>query len=211
MLHKKSSNTQTKLFKTLELNFLTIKYNGKEKDYPDKFLDELLYKLVVLKTYNLKPIQLFSYIFFIYEKLSLKSLGFEEPLNFLNNLIQKEFPEGLKSIRLQKIESDGIVMGLKIDKPSSGVILLINILILKYIHTQYSEIDLILMDEPDRHFEPELIEYFFNIINNSFKNTRVIITTHRPDSIALAPQGSLWTIRIENDGKRIISRRFKIN
>ena len=120
---------------------------------------------MVLNIHNLKPIQLFSYICNFQTCCKIQLEDFSDPLESLNGSIKNsplkielKKSSGLSTSssivnRLNKIFSDDKIR-LELDKPSSGVILLINILILKYIHTEYSEIDLILMDEPDRHFEP---------------------------------------------------------
>lgn len=70
-----------------------------------------------------------------------------------------------------------------------------------------NKMDVLLLDEPDRHLEPKLVEKFFKIINDEFvnKNVQVIMTTNRPDTIALAPNGSIYKIDKNKNGQIFIS------
>ncbi len=57
--------------------------------------------------------------------------------------------------------------------------------------------ELLLMDEPDASLHPSLIKQFLNIIQTVFVEKfklRVIITTHSPTTVALAPDESLFVI-----------------
>jgi ankyrin repeat protein len=55
----------------------------------------------------------------------------------------------------------------------------------------------ILLDEPDRHFDPELSKIFMKCLTklSDKHNIQVIMTTHRTDTLAYAPEGSLFTIK----------------
>ncbi|CAF0896614.1 unnamed protein product [Brachionus calyciflorus] len=75
--------------------------------------------------------------------------------------------------------------------PSSGELLILNFLVLKWIHTKVKKFEILLFDEPDRHFEPKIIEKFFKILNDVFKDTRIFLTTHRPDTILLSQNNTI--------------------
>lgn len=54
---------------------------------------------------------------------------------------------------------------------------------------------LVLMDEPDAHLHPALTKQFFDVIQNVFigeKGMKVILTTHSPSTVALAPEEALY-------------------
>ena len=53
----------------------------------------------------------------------------------------------------------------------------------------------ILMDEPDSHLHPSMTKQFLDVIQNVFvgeKGVKVIITTHSPSTVALAPEETLF-------------------
>jgi len=53
----------------------------------------------------------------------------------------------------------------------------------------------LLMDEPDAHLHPALTNQFFDVIKNVFiaeKGVKIIMTTHSPSTVALAPEESLF-------------------
>jgi energy-coupling factor transporter ATP-binding protein EcfA2 len=61
--------------------------------------------------------------------------------------------------------------------------------------------NVLLLDEPDASLHPSLTEYFLKVIQNTFvKNNgvNVIITTHSPSTVALAPELSIFVM--ENGG-----------
>ncbi len=54
---------------------------------------------------------------------------------------------------------------------------------------------ILLMDEPDASLHPSMTKQFLNVIENVFvkeKNLKVIMTTHSPSTVALAPEGALY-------------------
>lgn len=57
--------------------------------------------------------------------------------------------------------------------------------------------DVLLLDEPDRHFDPSFIKTFYDVILNEYvkkHNIQVIMTTHRTDILALAPPEYIFTM-----------------
>jgi predicted ATPase len=56
---------------------------------------------------------------------------------------------------------------------------------------------LLLMDEPDAHLHPSMTKQFFDVITNVFvgeKGVKIIMTTHSPSTVALAPKDSIFTM-----------------
>jgi ABC-type cobalamin/Fe3+-siderophores transport system ATPase subunit len=55
----------------------------------------------------------------------------------------------------------------------------------------------LLMDEPDSHLHPSMTKQFLDVIQNVFvrdKAVKVIMTTHSPSTVALAPEESLFVM-----------------
>jgi predicted ATPase len=62
---------------------------------------------------------------------------------------------------------------------------------------------LLILDEPDAHLHPSLVEKFLNVVKREFveKNgVRVIMTTHSPSTVAIAPEGSLFLMERTSAG-----------
>lgn len=58
--------------------------------------------------------------------------------------------------------------------------------------------DVLLMDEPDALLHPSMSKQFLDVIQNVFikeKNVKVIITTHSPSTVAIAPDESLYIMQ----------------
>ena len=68
---------------------------------------------------------------------------------------------------------------------------------------------LILMDEPDASLHPSLIKHFLRVIEDFFvkqKGIKVIITTHSPTTVALAPEESIFMM---TGSKEVIEKTEK--
>jgi hypothetical protein len=53
------------------------------------------------------------------------------------------------------------------------------------------------MDEPDAHLHPSMTSHFMNVVNDVLVGrygARVIMTTHSPSTVALAPEGSVFVM-----------------
>lgn len=79
---------------------------------------------------------------------------------------------------------------------SSGEKVLISIAIFLYnSKTDMIFPELLLLDEPDAHLHPKMIENFLRVIEHNFvreKNIKIIMTTHSPTTIALADEKSIF-------------------
>lgn len=63
---------------------------------------------------------------------------------------------------------------------------------------------ILLLDEPDAHLHPSMTKQFLHILNNVLclkYDVRVILTTHSPSTVAIAPEESLFIMK--KDGDRI--------
>jgi ankyrin repeat protein/ABC-type lipoprotein export system ATPase subunit len=96
-----------------------------------------------------------------------------------------------------------VMQTITIDQPdqlSAGERLILDIFSWRYYIDKtgaISKISIILLDEPDRHFDPELSKIFINCLTHLSKayNIQVMMTTHRPDTLAYVPEGSIFTIK----------------
>jgi energy-coupling factor transporter ATP-binding protein EcfA2 len=64
---------------------------------------------------------------------------------------------------------------------------------------------LLILDEPDAHLHPSMTQQFLDVISDVLVDkhgVRVIISTHSPSTVALAPDGSVF--QLERDGHTIV-------
>lgn len=97
---------------------------------------------------------------------------------------------------------DGIGPGCQYSELSYGQQKLIS-LIVWVLHLEVDHnIKLILLDEPDAHFNPKLIESFYQIVSKGLTRhgRRVIVTTHRVDTLALAAKDRKAIYSIQKNG-----------
>ncbi|MDB5789795.1 AAA family ATPase [Caballeronia mineralivorans] len=60
-----------------------------------------------------------------------------------------------------------------------------------------SHFQLLLLDEPDAHLHPSMVKRFLSVIDNVFVKARgvgVVMTSHSPTTVALAPAGSIFIL-----------------
>lgn len=106
---------------------------------------------------------------------------------------------------------------------SSGERLILEILTWQYYNSGLSSnsdkkaevmgINIILLDEPDRHFDPDLCKLFMSCLKHiSEKNKiQIIMTTHRTDTLAYAPEGSIFTIKRDENARARIEPTPRLN
>jgi ABC-type cobalamin/Fe3+-siderophores transport system ATPase subunit len=84
---------------------------------------------------------------------------------------------------------------------SSGEKVLMSLVFALYSATDDTEFPkLVIMDEPDAHLHPSMAKQFLDVINDVLvekKGVRVIITTHSPSTVALAPEESIFVMNKE--------------
>jgi ABC-type transport system involved in cytochrome c biogenesis ATPase subunit len=84
---------------------------------------------------------------------------------------------------------------------SSGEKIIMSMALWRYVHSMHGDQPrTLLLDEPDAHLHPSLIQKFLNVLQQDFIEKwgyRVILTTHSPTTAALAPEGSLFQMMRE--------------
>lgn len=68
---------------------------------------------------------------------------------------------------------------------------------------------ILLMDEPDASLHPSMAKQFLNVIENIFvkdKGVKVIMTTHSPSTVALAPEEALFIVNKTDDKIEKVSK-----
>jgi len=87
---------------------------------------------------------------------------------------------------------------IKFDDLSSGEQVIISIAFSIYnTNSEFPYPKILLMDEPDASLHPSMIKYFLNVVEEVFvkdKGIKVIMTTHNPTTVALAPKDSIYTM-----------------
>lgn len=99
-------------------------------------------------------------------------------------------------LKLQEIGSSGLI---KPSDLSSGEKLILEMVLWLFISKKRTSFpQLFLMDEPDAHLHPQMTSQFLVVIEEVLvkkHGVRVIITTHSPSTVALAPESSLFEMR----------------
>lgn len=148
----------------------------------------------------------------------------EKPWDIINNIFDKVgLPFFFKDIAYTDFSPDATVYfglvnrisGISVDMSSlsSGEKVIVGLIIKLFTTEFYSKNlefpDLIFLDEPDAHLHPEMSKILINVLNDSFAKElgiHVIMTTHSPSTIALAPEGSVFQLsNIENCSLKQIS------
>lgn len=82
---------------------------------------------------------------------------------------------------------------------SAGECAMLAVVTWRYIaQTAGQHFDVILLDEPDAHLHPSLTRQYIDVLKSVMVDqygARVIMTTHSPTTVALAPEGSVFEIR----------------
>ncbi|MEX2362669.1 MAG: AAA family ATPase, partial [Balneolaceae bacterium] len=72
----------------------------------------------------------------------------------------------------------------------------------KYYDNNLTFPDLLILDEPDAHLHPEMSKLLLDVLEDTFVkkyNVKVIITTHSPSTIALAPENCIYQLKNVQD------------
>jgi energy-coupling factor transporter ATP-binding protein EcfA2 len=138
----------------------------------------------------------------------LQELG-QPPWNFVNEALSSaEFgyrivpPENklMKDYRV-KVVAIGGNTPLELDDLSSGERTILRT-VLWFYNTKHNNIfpKLFLLDEPDAHLHPSMTRQFIDVLKNVLVdqyNVRIILTTHSPSTVALAPEESIFVMSRE--------------
>lgn len=149
------------------------------------------------------------------ESLERGKAGFDEdgkllgpaPWDMVNEALQVSgfpyqvvSPEGTKltgnyTLRFKDRQSNVEIAGLDL---SSGEKVLLQLVLWLYAAGASGQFPkLLLLDEPDAHLHPSMTTQFLDVILEVLVNrhgVRVIMTTHSPSTVALAPEGSVFQI-----------------
>ncbi|KOP23281.1 hypothetical protein AMR41_26935 [Hapalosiphon sp. MRB220] len=130
----------------------------------------------------------------------------EPPWELVNRLLERAglrykvtFPQKPLEApyELKMIDNDGAL--LEINDLSSGEKTLLGLTLLLYtLREDGIIIKLLLLDEPDVHLHSSLIQGFLTVMETVVVKEfrcKIILTTHRPDTIILAPEGSIFVIK----------------
>ncbi|TWI77928.1 putative AbiEii toxin of type IV toxin-antitoxin system [Lacibacter cauensis] len=97
---------------------------------------------------------------------------------------------------------------------SDGEKMIIGLVLKLFTSTHYGESlrfpEMILLDEPDAHLHPEMSKLLLDVLANTFVGklgVKVIITTHSPSTVALAPEESIY--RLNNGDKSSLTKTTK--
>lgn len=144
-----------------------------------------------------------------------------EQFNFTYRLQWKPFKSQTEELSLvrHKQTSNGVtITPIRTNDLSSGEKMILDLMAWKFfnqgcsadgeIRRINSRIDIMILDEPDRHLDAKMCEQFFRVIYESFameEGIQVFMTTHRTDTIALAPKGKIFLMeRDENDKAKLV-------
>jgi predicted ATPase len=139
------------------------------------------------------------------EEQILRDLG-RPPWEFVNEVLASaEFgyrvippPNKLMKDYQVKVAAAGSSTSLDLNDLSSGEKTILRT-ILWFYNTKHNNIfpKLFLLDEPDSHLHPSMTRQFIDVLKNVLVdqyNVRVILTTHSPSTVALAPEQSLFVM-----------------
>lgn len=131
----------------------------------------------------------------------------EPPWIILNKIIKEaklgfsvDMPESLHKYKSSsfRLKNDINGQSLAIEKLSSGERVIMSLFFALYNATlELSPPKMLLMDEADASLHPSLTKQFLDIIENVFvkdKGIKVILSTHSPSTVALAPEESLYVM-----------------
>ena len=119
-------------------------------------------------------------------------------------------------------QANGLEERINMQLLSSGERLVIDIFASQYYylirnssgyHSYFVRPNIILLDEPDRHLDPELCKILMIYLQEivATDQIQIIMTTHRTDTLAYAPEGSIFTIKREESGVARIEPTSRLN
>ncbi|SDX56451.1 AAA family ATPase [Hymenobacter psychrophilus] len=181
-------------------------FSGLFKRYQDKF-DENRYQRFISVENNDKSIIYLSNEDFITE-------NGEAPWDFVNKIIKEanldyhiNSPSGIHRDAPFELKLVNNITGteVKFSDLSSGEKVLMSLALALYNSKFSIEFPkVLLMDEPDASLHPSMSKQFLDVILNVFvkdKGVKVIMTTHSPSTVALAPEESLFVVN--KSGQRL--------
>jgi ABC-type hemin transport system ATPase subunit len=95
--------------------------------------------------------------------------------------------------RLQSVMSSDRITPSELSSGEKMILVIVMWLYRSQHHGQFAR--LLLMDEPDAHLHPAMTRQFFDVVHQVLvrrHGVRVLLTTHSPSTVALAPPGSVF-------------------
>jgi ABC-type Mn2+/Zn2+ transport system ATPase subunit len=152
----------------------------------------------------------------------LDKYNFTYKIRFINEVTHVGMRRDKNFILERSTEQSPIAIEVNLDELSSGERLMLDLMSwLFYFRgvsadgknpAQVKHLDIMLLDEPDRHLDPELCKKLYEVIYNEFvleHNIQVIMTTHRLDTVISAPEESIYIMGeqcLEHDTGAAVSR-----
>lgn len=149
------------------------------------------------------------------------------PINEMNDTLSRyhfKYRLNYDSDKKQIYFTNGVNSTIQPAQLSSGEMLAVAMLSWLFYHTGFQDdldlpkleptpIKLMILDEPDKHLDPDLCKLFFDIVHKEFvqkHGIQVIMSSHRIDTVTLAPSNSLFTIKTAPDGARHVEPVHKL-
>ena len=206
ILHYNESHLGENLFNTVK-HYFKQRFNARADTPENKPFDSKKYE----EENGINPLVLFNQVL---KSFSCNGYLFEEKYpsfpfkpSAMFKMPKEEFNDLPFSPAL-KNKDNSIQIG--VDSLSSGEKTLLAIASLIHKRRQKSENDFIsgvlLLDEIDTHLHPSMIKNMLKVINDIFikkYKMKIIMVTHSPTTIALAPEDSLFVMDKNNTDKRI--------
>ncbi len=86
---------------------------------------------------------------------------------------------------------------------SVGERAMLSIVLWRFLAETYeNHFDIVLMDEPDAHLHPSMVKQYMHVLKSVLVDkygARVIMTTHSPTTVALAPEGTVFEVSRTGD------------
>ncbi|AZZ35471.1 hypothetical protein CIK05_01200 [Bdellovibrio sp. qaytius] len=147
--------------------------------------------------------------------IEIQNLIGPPPWKVLNEILNKSdlglqcnHPEGMSTYGKFKLElTNTISKNIQVNSLSSGEKVILTTLLWLYSSENHGVLNkIILLDEPDAHLHPKQSKEFIRILDEVLVKkygARVIMTTHSPSTVALAPEESLYFMQKPGTQDRI--------
>ena len=108
-------------------------------------------------------------------------------------------PDSSLLLKLKKISLDTYITPNELSSGEKIILgLLLRLFIVDISSGEIARPGILLLDEPDAHLHPQMVQFMMNVLKNSFVKKlgiKVILTTHSPTTVALASEGDLFEMK----------------
>jgi len=198
-----TDSTNQNIIQDSDINLLNKIYDGKLNKDEHTTIQECIIN-VPIQTNNLFSANLTLLYLQYYCRLELGLTVSESPWQVFNEILEEaKFKYRIQepdyqpnnydvSIKLEDLYNGNLI---DIHSLSSGERTILSLILALYNSNNIEFPELILFDEPDSSLHPSMSKQMLDVLQNIFvakKNCRVIITTHSPTTVALAPDLSIY-------------------